>query len=335
MPNDRMERFTVRSRQVLKLSQEEALSMQHGEIGTEHLLLGLIREEGGIAGRVLRDVGVQYQTVRSIIKDVNNISKNSSLDLATDTKKLLEFAVDEARRRGDHFIGTEHLLLALIRQSYNKACTTLKHLNIDTDDVYQRAEKFQFDEQTTFFPAFAGIALAAVLIAAQDEARQMNSQSIEPEHLFLALLRNSDGTASYLIRELNLTYEQIRAMVHIIKRPPTNTNSKFLSPPLSHDGEVLLNDSYLPYGNFSDRLLLALLREWWLLSDLWNQVFLRPEQLQTALNNLEIPIRIQHHQYSNLDQWYALRDSFFPPPLRRALRSFVQNLRNKRTGKHS
>jgi ATP-dependent Clp protease ATP-binding subunit ClpA len=315
------------------LAQEEAESMQHGEIGTEHILLGLIREEGGIAGRVLRDVGIQYAPLRSIVKDSNKSSKSARLDLAIDTKKLLEFAVDEARRRRESFIGTEHLLMALTRQPQSKALTTLKHLNVDTTDVYQRADKLRFDDQTATFPAFASIALMAVLSTAQEEAAQLSSLSIEPEHLFLALLRNDNGTASRLIRELNLTHEQIRGMVQIIKRQPTNANSDSLSPPLSHDGQVILNTSYMPYGNFSDQLLLALLREWWLLSDLWQQAFLKPQQVQAALNHLEIPLLIRHHHYWNLDQWMAIVDAFFPPPLRRALRSLVQNLRNKRTGK--
>jgi ATP-dependent Clp protease ATP-binding subunit ClpA len=333
MPNDRMERFTERSRRVLRLAQEEADNMHHGEIGTEHILLALIREEGGIAGRVLRDVGIQYVVVRSIVKDTNTPSISSRLDLASDTKKLLEFTVDEARRRGDSFIGTEHLLMGLTRQSYSKACTTLKHLNIDISDVYQRADNLRFDDKTTTFPAFASIALSAVLSKAQEEAAQLHSQAVQPEHLFLAMLHNEDGSASKLIRELDLTQGQIREMVHVIKRQPSKTKTDSLKPDLSQDSHEIVNSVYMPYGNFSDQLLTALLHDWWILKDLWQQKLLKPQQVQAALERTQTGLVVYYRKDLNLREYLQLYvDFFFPPPLRRALMSFIQNLRNKRTG---
>ena len=119
MPN-KMERFTQRARRVLSLAQEEAERLQHNYIGTEHLLLGLMREEGGVAGRVLRDLGLEQRRVEELVERLTRASTrtpSSQLDLSPGTKRVLELAVDEARRMGHHYIGTEHLLLGLVRQS--------------------------------------------------------------------------------------------------------------------------------------------------------------------------------------------------------------------------
>ena len=92
MPN-KMERFTQRARRVLSLAQEEAERLQHGQIGTEHLLLGLMREEGGVAGRVLRDLGLEARRVEDLVNrltDTGTRTTAGSLELSTGTKKVLE-----------------------------------------------------------------------------------------------------------------------------------------------------------------------------------------------------------------------------------------------------
>src|SRR5262249_24564389 len=96
--------------------------MRHAYIGTEHLLLGLMREEGGVAGRVLRDLGVEQRRGQERVErltggSAGRASTVSKIDLAPGTKRVLELAVDEARRTGHHYIGTEHLLLGMVRQN--------------------------------------------------------------------------------------------------------------------------------------------------------------------------------------------------------------------------
>jgi len=128
-----MERFTQRARRVLSLAQEEAERLQHSYIGTEHLLLGLMREEGGVAGRVLRDLGLDQRRVEELVERMTRAgqrTQNARLDLSPGTKKVLELAVDEARRMGHHYIGTEHLLLGLVRQSEGIAIDVLKRLTL-------------------------------------------------------------------------------------------------------------------------------------------------------------------------------------------------------------
>ena len=143
MPN-KMERFTQRARRVLSLAQEEAERLQHHQIGTEHLLLGLMREEGGVAGRVLRDLGLDLRRVEELVTRLStseNKTTNTQLDLSPGTKKVLELAVDEARRMGHHYIGTEHLLLGLVRQQEGIALDVLRRLGVSPEEVRRQTRK--------------------------------------------------------------------------------------------------------------------------------------------------------------------------------------------------
>lgn len=143
MPN-KMERFTQRARRVLSLAQEEAERLQHGQIGTEHLLLGLMREEGGVAGRVLRDLGLEARRVEDLVNrltDTGTRTTAGSLELSTGTKKVLELAVDEARRMGHHYIGTEHLLLGLVRHQEGIALEVLRRLGVSPEEVRRQTRR--------------------------------------------------------------------------------------------------------------------------------------------------------------------------------------------------
>jgi len=131
---DKLERLTKRARHVLALAQEEAQRLNHDYIGTEHLLLGLIREENGVASRVLRSLGVKPWRVQKMIERMSGPSRRASLtkpSLTPRTKRVLELAFDEARRMGQYYIGTEHLLLGLVRQGDGVAIDVLKSLGVD------------------------------------------------------------------------------------------------------------------------------------------------------------------------------------------------------------
>ncbi len=143
MPN-KMERFTQRARRVLSLAQEEAERMQHSQIGTEHLLLGLMREDGGVAGRVLRELGLRQNQVEQIIERLTSANKRpgvTRMDLSPATKRVLELAVDEARRMGHHYIGTEHLLLGLVRHNEGVAMEVFKELRISPEEIRRQTRR--------------------------------------------------------------------------------------------------------------------------------------------------------------------------------------------------
>ncbi len=143
--NNKMERFTQRARRVLSLASEEAERLKHNYIGTEHLLLGLMREDGGVAGRVLRDLGLELPKVERLVEELTRATSRSTsagqIDLSAGTKRVLELAVDEARRMGHHYIGTEHLLLGLVRQSEGVAIDVLKKLAISPEEVRRQTRR--------------------------------------------------------------------------------------------------------------------------------------------------------------------------------------------------
>jgi ATP-dependent Clp protease ATP-binding subunit ClpC len=141
---NKMERFTQRARRVLSLAQEEAERLEHNYIGTEHLLLGLIREDGGVAGRVLRELGLEQKRVEELVERMTRASTRSGStapELSPGTKRVLELAVDEARRMGHHYIGTEHLLLGLVRLPEGVAIDILKRLGVSPEEVRRQTRR--------------------------------------------------------------------------------------------------------------------------------------------------------------------------------------------------
>ncbi|MBI2871883.1 MAG: ATP-dependent Clp protease ATP-binding subunit [Chloroflexi bacterium] len=137
----RFEKFSERARRVLSLAQEEAQRFNHTYIGTEHILLGLVRETDGVAARVLVNLGVELPKVRSAVEFIIGRGERPSqgdIGLTPRAKKVIELAVDEARRLSHHYIGTEHLLIGLMREGEGVAAGVLESLGITLDKV--RAE---------------------------------------------------------------------------------------------------------------------------------------------------------------------------------------------------
>ncbi len=150
-----MERFTQRARRVLSLAHQEAERSHRESIGTEHLLLGLIEEDGGVAGRVLRELGLELARVREMVgrvsMDGNSVS--GKLELASDTQQVLEYAVEEARHLGHHYIGTEHILLGLVRVE-GSAMEVLRRLGVTADQIRRQTRRVL--NETASSPAPAG-----------------------------------------------------------------------------------------------------------------------------------------------------------------------------------
>jgi ATP-dependent Clp protease ATP-binding subunit ClpC len=140
---DKMERFTQRARRVLSLAHEEAERLHHNYIGTEHLLLGLIREEGGVAGRVLRELGLEPARVKEVVERLTGVGrhKGGRIELAPGTEQVLQIAIEEARRMGHHYIGTEHLLLGLVRHGEGVGMDVLQRLGITPEQIRRQTRR--------------------------------------------------------------------------------------------------------------------------------------------------------------------------------------------------
>ena len=137
----RFEKFSERARRVLSLAQEEAQRFNHNYIGTEHILLGLVRETDGVAARVLSSLNVELSKVRSAVEFIIGRGERPSpgdIGLTPRAKKVIELAVDEARRLTHHYIGTEHLLIGIMREGEGVAAGVLESLGVSLDKV--RAE---------------------------------------------------------------------------------------------------------------------------------------------------------------------------------------------------
>ena len=148
---DKFDRFTKRARRVLTLAQEEAQRLNHNYIGTEHLLLGLVREENGVAVRVLRDLGVDPKQIRERVERTVGRGQRAmygKLSLTPRTKRVIELAVDEARRLGHHYIGTEHLLLGLVRAGEGVAVDVLKGLGVGLDKVRSQTARVMMESSS-------------------------------------------------------------------------------------------------------------------------------------------------------------------------------------------
>src|SRR5436305_10022179 len=133
---DGFDKFTERARKVLSLAQEEAQRFQHNYIGTEHILLGLVRLNEGIAIKVLNDLGVDVSKVRPAIEHIIGRGDRivlGEVGLTPRAKKVIELAVDEARRFNHHYIGTEHILLGLVREGEGIAAGVLESLGVTLD----------------------------------------------------------------------------------------------------------------------------------------------------------------------------------------------------------
>jgi Clp amino terminal domain, pathogenicity island component/UvrB/uvrC motif len=135
------ERFTDRARRVITLAQEEARMLHHDYIGTEHILLGLIHEGRGVAARALESLGISLVAVRQQVEEIIGQGQQPTpghIPFTPRAKKVLELSLREALQLGHNYIGTEHILLGLIREGHGVAAQVLAKLGADLDRVRQQ-----------------------------------------------------------------------------------------------------------------------------------------------------------------------------------------------------
>ena len=222
----RFDRFTERASKVLTLAQEEALRFNHNYIGTEHLLLGLVREGEGVAAKVLFNLGIELTKVRSAVEFIIGRGERQPMGqvgLTPRSKKVIDLAMDEARRVGHHYIGTEHLLLGLIREGEGIAAGVLESLDVRLDKVRSEVIKVLFSgvpdrgsliEMGTEgrFDRFTERA-RRVLTLAQEEALRFKHNYMGTEHLLLGLVWEVEGVAAKVLSNLGIEPANVRSAV--------------------------------------------------------------------------------------------------------------------------
>jgi ATP-dependent Clp protease ATP-binding subunit ClpC len=137
------ERFTERARKVVVLAQEEARHFNHNYIGTEHLLLGLRREEDDVEGGALARFGVDLDAVREQVESIVGYGQRTAFQfpLAPRSKKILEMALLESKQLDHHYVGAEHILLGLAREGQGVANRILDNLGVDQQELYREVQR--------------------------------------------------------------------------------------------------------------------------------------------------------------------------------------------------
>lgn len=152
--------FSDRARRVVVLAQEEARLLHHNYIGTEHLLLGLIREHDGVAAHALEDVGVSLEAVRSKIKQLIGVGArepDAHIPFTPRSKRLLELSLYEAKELGDSEIGTEHLLLGLVEEGEGVAAQILNGMDAGAGRVRSRILEIRGSNAESATPAVKSV----------------------------------------------------------------------------------------------------------------------------------------------------------------------------------
>ncbi|MGC1184819.1 MAG: Clp protease N-terminal domain-containing protein [Candidatus Dormiibacterota bacterium] len=237
------QRFTEQAKAVLMMAQDEAEKTRHSYIGTEHLLLGLLRVSDGVAAEVLTNLGVDIDTVRDTMDAIVGRSERTIVQQIIPTsrvKKVIEFAFDQAKEMGDEPVGTVHLLIGLLREADGIAAQVLRGMGVEVEVVLtnlpdrkeEAADEAVSEEAghtahavySTLGPApaatlpwfygdparFTAEAKTALAIADEEGVKRGRGE-IGTEHLLAGLIRQGEGRAAQALRALGITLERVRS----------------------------------------------------------------------------------------------------------------------------
>ena len=220
------ERFTDRARRVVVLAQEEARMLNHNYIGTEHILLGLIHEGEGVAAKALESLGISLEAVRSQVEEIigqGQAAPTGHIPFTPRAKKVLELSLREALQLGHNYIGTEHILLGLIREGEGVAAQVLQKLGADLNRVRRvvidllggsvgRAEEPGFQVRRRGATAHRALQLA------EQAAAGMESETVQATHLLIGLIAAGDPDVDDLLRSWNVDPVAVRLRIDQLAR---------------------------------------------------------------------------------------------------------------------
>ena len=222
------ERFTERAKKVLTLAQQEAERAHHSYIGTEHLLLGLLREQEGLAAKVLTNLGVELDATRQRIEQILRRSERIIIQQIIPTsrvKKVIEVSFEEAKRMGQNYVGTEHLLLGLLMEGEGVAAHVLEDMGATLGKVRTEIERI-LDGGAGEPPSGAAegppparlrmevdAALGSLLESAQDAAQKEGARELRADHLLGAMLDEHSPVLG-LLKSAGVDVDALRAKLH-------------------------------------------------------------------------------------------------------------------------
>ena len=218
--------YTRASKHVLELAMAEARELRHLYVGTEHLLLGLIREEKGVAAKALTSAGITLEATRAAIvsllaeempasgPSVSTRHVVSSYAFTDRVRTILQMAREEAARLRHDYVGTEHILLGLIREGEGIAAAVLTNLDVDLETIQRQVEETVVKGKAARAAGpdlpYTGRAKRVIELA-MTEARELKSSYAGTEHLLLGLLAERTGIAAQVLNDGGVTLEQARA----------------------------------------------------------------------------------------------------------------------------
>jgi hypothetical protein len=240
------ERFTERARQVVVLAQEEARAIKHNYIGTEHILLGLLREEEGLAARVLASLGVALEPTRDQVTRIvgwGEEATSGQIPFTPRAKKVLELALREALSLGHNYIGTEHILLGLARENEGVAARILLDLGADSQKI--RDEVIRFLSGPGGAPAASAAAESAggqrgpvagwldglreLLGRLAQEMRSELGRDPDPGDLLLVLACATHTHAGRAMRELGVDLDALWATIQRLRHEEERAQQELTS----------------------------------------------------------------------------------------------------------
>ena len=214
------ERFTDRARRVVVLAQEEARLLNHNYIGTEHILLGLIHEHEGIAAKTLEQLGISADAVRAKVEAIigeGEGAPSGHIPFTPRAKKVLELSLREALQLGHNYIGTEHILLGLIREGEGVGAHVLTNLGADLSVVRQEVvQQLGGYKKGIHQPVGFGMSMRttretpAAVRAAVEARRLAGGAPVASHHYLLGLLQQHDSMAAKALDALGVSAETLQ-----------------------------------------------------------------------------------------------------------------------------
>jgi len=296
MSDESMSNFTPRAQQVLALARKEADRFNHNYLGTEHLLLGLIKLGQGVAVNVLQGMGIDLETVRMEVEKQTGTGPDQkmigNIPYTPRVKKVLDLARREAKNLNHTYIGTEHLLLGLLREGDGIAAQVLRNLDVDIEEARQRVLKELDPNFIPIFPKdppppsvkpnspFVPVGQQSggsygedytpraneILALAREEAKRLRRHAVGTEHVLLGLIGMGKGVAPIILNQLGLTLEKTRSEVErlagvapdeeVLGDIPYTPRAKHVLEMAKEEARALCH-TYIG----TESLLLALLRE--------------------------------------------------------------------------
>ena len=287
----RQPKLTAATKRALQGAEEEAQRLQHGYIGTEHLLLGLLRREDGVTAQLLTGLGVELGKVRSAVELVIGRGEQpatGTMHLTPRTKKVLALAAEEAQRLGRDAVDTPHLLLGLVREGRGVAAGVLESLGAKFDTLRAAVETLPEDAEgeqegdndaggTPWWEQVDGSTapdgrfdlltarVKKVLVLAEEEARRLNHNHIGTEHLLLGLVREGKGTGSVVLADLGVELGKVRSAVELAVRRGERlaAGDVQLTPQATQTIELAVEEARRLGHDYvgTEHLLLGLMRE--------------------------------------------------------------------------